>query len=225
MLKKLLLVGALAAAFSAYGDDEKRGRDVDHVNKSITVDANEVAGNLSTVNGSIRISEGARVEHAETVNGSVRMGARAQADSVETVNGSVTLEADAIVAGNVEAVNGSISLVAGADVTGGVENVNGAIRMERAHVGGEIRTVSGDIEVGTGSRVDGGITVEKPTGFFGIWTEQRPPRVVIGPGAVVTGPLVFEREVELYVHDSARTGAIRGATAKRYSGDKPPALD
>ena len=104
-----------------------------------------------------------------------------------------------------------------------MENVNGAIRMERAHVGGEIRTVSGDIDVGTGSRVDGGITVEKPTGFFGIWTEQRPPRVVIGPGAVVAGPLVFEREVELYVHDSARTGhsSRRPSSSRRWPSTRP----
>ena len=225
MIKQLVLVAALATAFAAYGEEAKRGHDVDHVNKSIHVDANEIAGNLSTVNGSIRISDDARVETAETVNGSVRMGARAQAESVETVNGSVTLESEAIVARGVEAVNGSVTLGSGADVKGSLENVNGAIRMDRAHVGGGIRTVSGDLDIGNGSRVEGGIRVEKPSGFFGIWTEQRPPRVVIGPGAVVEGAMVFEREVELYVHESARTGSIQGATAKRYSGDKPPALD
>ena len=40
---------------------------------------------------------------------------------------------------------------------------------------------------------------------------------------VVDGPLVFEREVVLYVHASARTGAITGATAIRYDGASPPA--
>lgn len=226
MLKTLVLVGAFAAAFTAAGDELKRtrGEDIDHVNRSINVGANESVGNVSTVNGSIRMAEGARAEHAETVNGSVRLSARAQADSVETVNGSITLESDAVVAAGVEAVNGSITLASRADVKGGIENVNGAIRMDRAHVGGGIRTVSGDIEVGTGSRVEGGITVEKSWGFFNSWKESRPPRIVIGAGAVVEGPMVFEREVELFVHDSAKVGSITGATAKRYSGDKPPAL-
>jgi hypothetical protein len=52
---------------------------------------------------------------------------------------------------------------------------------------------------------------------------KRDPRVVIGPNAVVDGPLVFERKVTLYVHSSARTGPITGATAVRYSGALPPA--
>ena len=45
---------------------------------------------------------------------------------------------------------------------------------------------------------------------------------MIGPGAVVEGPLVFEREVKLYVHASARTGSVRGATAQRYDTPTAP---
>jgi hypothetical protein len=33
---------------------------------------------------------------------------------------------------------------------------------------------------------------------------------------------VFEREVKLFVHDSARIGRVTGATAVRYSGERPP---
>ena len=46
--------------------------------------------------------------------------------------------------------------------------------------------------------------------------------VVIGPNAVVDGPLVFEREVKLYVHGSARTGKITGASAIRFDTPTPP---
>ena len=36
---------------------------------------------------------------------------------------------------------------------------------------------------------------------------------------MVDGPLVFEREVELYVHNTAKIGAVTGATARcRYDG-------
>ena len=35
-------------------------------------------------------------------------------------------------------------------------------------------------------------------------------------------PLVFEREVKLYVHASARIGSVTGATAQRYDGANPP---
>jgi hypothetical protein len=68
--------------------------------------------------------------------------------------------------------------------------------------------------------VAGGIKVEKPSGWS--WGKQRPPRVVIGPNSVVEGELVFEREVELFVHATATVGKITGATATRYEGASPP---
>ena len=82
-------------------------------------------------------------------------------------------------------------------------------------LGGGIDTVNGDITVGVGSHVKGGIKVEKPSPHwlpisFG---KRTPPRIIVGPNAVVDGPLVFEREVKLYVHSSARIGSVSGATA------------
>jgi hypothetical protein len=64
--------------------------------------------------------------------------------------------------------------------------------------------------------------VEKPHGFSLHLSKQRPPRIVIGPNAVVDGTLVFEREVTLYVHGSARIGKVTGATAQAYSTATPP---
>ncbi|NNC24679.1 hypothetical protein HKX41_11105, partial [Salinisphaera sp. USBA-960] len=65
--------------------------------------------------------------------------------------------------------------------------------------------------VGVDSHVTGGIKYTKPNGIS--FRQQRDPVVIIGPNARVDGPLVFERPVKLYVHASAKTGAIRGATA------------
>ena len=75
--------------------------------------------------------------------------------------------------------------------------------------------------------VKGGIKVEKPgTSWIPIhFGKHTPPRIIIGPNAVVDGPLVFEREVKLYVHASARTGAITGATAIRFDGAHAPPQD
>ena len=77
-----------------------------------------------------------------------------------------------------------------------------------------------DIEVGADSRVDHGILVEKSNSWFNFGSNQ-PPRVVIGPRAVVQGTLVFEREVELYVSDTARIGEVKGATPIKFSGENP----
>jgi len=50
----------------------------------------------------------------------------------------------------------------------------------------------------------------------------RPPRVVVGPGSVIGGTLEFERPVRLYVSDRATIGPVKGATAVKFSGDRPP---
>jgi hypothetical protein len=83
--------------------------------------------------------------------------------------------------------------------------------------------VNGDVTVGVGSHVRGGLTVHKPTSnWTPVSVNRRKLRVVIGPNAVVEGPLVFEREVNLYVHATARVGTVKGATAVRYDGDRAP---
>ena len=106
---------------------------------------------------------------------------------------------------------------------GGIETVNGSIGLVDTDVAGGIETVNGDITVGLGSHVRGGIRVEKANVQWIELRKKRNPRVVIGPNARVDGTLVFEREVELFVHTTARTGAITGATAQRFNTDTPPA--
>ena len=51
---------------------------------------------------------------------------------------------------------------------------------------------------------------------------KKPPRIIIGPNAVVEGPLVFERPVVLYVHKTAKIGPVTGATAQSFDGDTAP---
>ena len=48
-----------------------------------------------------------------------------------------------------------------------------------------------------------------------------PPRIVIGPKSQILGELRFERDVRLYVHESARIGRVTGAEPVRYSGAAP----
>jgi DUF4097 and DUF4098 domain-containing protein YvlB len=193
------------------------------VNGSIHVPAGKHSGSLGTVNGSIRIDQDATVGSARTVNGEIEVGAHATADSLTTVNGEVTLGAGAHVSHEVTAVNGAMSLESGADVGGALKNVNGHITLATAHVGGGLHTVGGDIDVTGESHVEGGILVERPDSGWFNWSTHHPhkPRIVIGPGAVVRGDLRFEREVELYVSDRASVGPISGATAIRFSGERP----
>jgi hypothetical protein len=206
---------SLVLAFAAHA----RGIDVDKVNGSIHIEGDQQAGDLSTVNGSIRIDSGGSAEEVSTVNGGIDIGDRVTVDSIETVNGGIDIGAGARVAHTVEAVNGHIDLAQGAEIGGKASNVNGRISLDAAHIGGGIETVSGDIDIGANSRVEGGILVEKPHGFS--WGRNKNPRIVIGPNAVVEGTLEFQRDVDLYISDTARVGTIVGATPNRFSGDHP----
>lgn len=198
--------------------------DVSKVNGSITAQAGQAYGDLSTVNGSIRIQAGATTGSAETVNGSITVEDNARTGELTTVNGSIRVGDGLQSNGDIETVNGSVFVGRGGKLDG-VSTVNGAIGLVDSDLSGGIETVTGDITVGAGSHVRGGIKVEKPTSN---WMpidigKRKPPRIIIGPNAVVEGPLTFEREVKLYVHQTARTGRITGATPVRYATDRAPA--
>lgn len=217
---RLALCLLLATAMPAFAGDG----DVDKVNGSISIDATQQAGDLDTVNGSIRIGANATTGDASTVNGSIQLAEGAHTGALETVNGSIRAGDRMVVDGSVETVNGSIFFGRGSRIAKGVSTVNGAIGLVSTELGGGIDTVNGDITVGIGSHVKGGIKVEKPNNnWFGIHMGKRkPPRIIIGPNAVVDGPLVFEREVKLYVHSTAKTGPVTGATAVRFDTPTAP---
>lgn len=178
------------------------------------------ASEYSKVNGSVQVASGTNVKgDVSTVNGSITIGDSATVEDASTVNGSITLGPRAV-AHEMSAVNGRLTLDAGATVNGNISNVNGDIRIAGAHVTGNIKTYNGDIELGAGSRIDGDLTVQKSHGSWFSW-EGKPPRIVVGPDAVVRGTLKFEREVELYVSDRATIGPVVGAQVKTFSGNEP----
>lgn len=237
-LSRSLLAAALAAALLP--SVASAGQDIDKVMGSITAHAGEEYGSLETVNGSIHVEAKARTGNIETVNGSIDVAAGAQVGDVETVNGGIEAGVDVNAGsletvngririegrnrvGSIETVNGSVFAGRGSDVAHGVETVNGAIGLVDTDVGGDVNTVNGDVTIGIDSHVRGGLTVEKPRGGgFGITFKPRVPRIVIGPGAVVDGPLVFKREVKLYVHTTARIGAVTGATPVAFDTPTAP---
>lgn len=214
-------------------------QDIDKVFGGITAQAGQEYGSLESVNGGITIREGARVRSAETVNGGITieaqarvgsaetvnggitLGEGARAESVETVNGGVRLARGARVVDRLEAVNGPIKAAEQAEVGGDVENVNGAITLAGARVRGDVTTTHGDIVLSDGAQIDGGILVEKPTGGWWNSDNKRVPRIVIGANAVVVGSLVFEHEVELFVHPTAKIGPVTGATAQAFTDALP----
>jgi len=196
------------------------------INGSITVgESATVTGNLKTVNGTIRIDDGAIVRKASTVNGGLKLGDKGKAEALSTVNGSIRVGEEATVDGEVEAVNGRITVDKGARVSDNVGNVNGEIDLSGAEIGGSLSTVNGDIDLADSSVVKGDIIVEEPSGWSWGKEKSRKPRVVIGPGSRVEGTIVLEREVYLFISESAEVGGVSGEMsmddAVRFSGDHP----
>jgi hypothetical protein len=195
------------------------------LNGSISVgDGAIVNGGLETVNGRISVDDNARIERAETVNGSIRVGAGVTAHDLSSVNGTISVGGGSTVEGELSVVNGKISLGTNASVSDDVSNVNGEIEIDGAGIGGNLTTVNGDVTLSNGSTLQGDLVVERPGG--GNWRDSnRQPRIIIGPGSRVLGEIRLEREVELFISDSAEVGGVSGVMsmddAERFSGDRP----
>ncbi len=219
-MQHTLILVTLAAALACGTAGADPG--ISKVMGSIEVSPGQHAGDVNTVNGSIRVGANAVVGKVDTVNGSVTLESHATAASLDTVNGSLKVETDARVAGPVTTVNGSLLIEDGADLGAALSNVNGGIRIGAAHLGGSIETTNGNITIGANAHIDGGIHMNADTSWWHFFFFESLPRVVIGPGAVVRGPLHFERAVKLYVSDHASIGPVTGATAIRFAGANPP---
>lgn len=181
---------------------------IDTVNGSITVEEKAVTRSVETVNGSITIEALARVGTVSTVNGKIILRNGVSAKNVETVNGSIVGVSNLRIEKGVEAVNGSIEIGAGSLVGGNVETVNGGITLHSMKVSGNVETVNGNITLGEKTVVAGHLKVNKPTGWGMSWGKPKIPRIVLGPNSQVMGDLIFEREVELYVHTTAKYGKL-----------------
>lgn len=217
-------------------------QDLEKMNGAVTAEAGREYGTVSSMNGRVAIREGATVRKAETVNGGILIEANAKVGSAETVNGGIELEEGATageidvvnggvklgrnarVTGDVEAVNGGVRAHPGVVVGGNVGNVNGSLHFDRAEVGGEVVTTQGDITL-EASTVRGGLRVEEPNRSWWSSGRKRLPRIIIGAGSVVGGEMVFEHEVELYVHPDAKVGKQSGVSPRMIDSPDAPRAD
>lgn len=203
-------------------DDGQTADGASTVNGSIRVgDAATVTGDLETVNGSITVGAGSTAYDVETVNGKIRIDNDASVESASSVNGKVQLGERVTVKEGISTVNGVLAAEAGSRIGGDVEAVNGAIRLYGVSVGGDVKNNNGGMELMNGTDVQGSLIVRKSRGS---WSQnRRNPRIVIGRDVRIRGDLVFEREVDLYVHETAEIGNMTGVDVKmeRYDGDRP----
>ena len=196
------------------------------VNGSVSVgEGAVVTGTLKTVNGKIRVDEKATIQDATTVNGSLSIADNVKARDLTTVNGSVRVGEGATVSGEISAVNGRIQLESGTSVGADVGNVNGDIEFEGSEVSGNVKTVSGDIELTDAAVIKGDLIIQKPSTWGWGNKKSRVPTVTIGPGSRVEGVILLEREIKLYISETAEVGGVEGemsmSDAVRFDGARP----
>ncbi|MET0289258.1 MAG: hypothetical protein ABW178_06485 [Pseudoxanthomonas sp.] len=191
------------------------------VSGDIQVDAGVEAKSVNSVSGDVTVEAGARIDEGTTVSGDLKIGENSKTGDLTTVSGNLTVGRNAVIDGSVTSVSGSIFVDRGGKIDGDVTSVSGGIGLVQTEVKGDITFVSSDVTVGVGSHVKGRLQLKKPKGVFTSKRSQL-PRVVIGPNAVIDGPLAFELPVKLYVHSTAKTGAITGATAVSFDTPAAP---
>lgn len=240
MLRKIFALAAMASLFSlplaaAANSVNKSVRIADgavsdgasSVNGSVSVGSGAtVNGEVKTVNGTIRVDANAIVQDVSTVNGAIRIGEGVQATSAKTVNGSLRIGDNSRISGPVAAVNGRIELGRMSHVDGNVGNVNGEIVLDAAVVESDIETVNGDVLLENGAVVNGDIHIEKPNfSWIPGKKNRRKPKIIIGADSRVNGQIVAEREIELYIHETAIVESVDGRVsmddAVRFSGNRP----
>lgn len=215
-LRPILLLTLALAATPALAQ-----QNLDEISKDIVARAGQTYGNLDTISGDIRIEARASTRTVNTVSGDIELAEGATAGRIETVSGDIQAAGKVTAGKGVGTVSGDVYFDRGGRIGGDIETVSGDIGLVATEVSGGIETVSGDITVGVGSHVRGGIKIEKnENGSSMNW--GHPPRIVIGPNAVVEGPMVFERPVVLYVHKTAKIGRVSGATAKIFDTPTAP---
>ena len=232
-LSVALLTLLLATPASAFGINKSikiaAGSEADGastVNGNISVGSGAtVTGSLQTVNGAIRVDENAVIEDAGTVNGSIKLSSGVKAEDIEGVNGTIRIGENVTITGEVSVVNGKIGVRSGTTISENLSNVNGEISIAGAEIGGDLNTVNGDVTLTDGANLHGNLTIEKPGGINWGRSNSRKPKIVIGPGCTVGGEIIVEREVQLYISDTAEVGGVSGIMsmdqAIRFSGNRP----
>lgn len=222
VVSAMLVLGACSALTDSFtlADGSTYEDDISLVNGRIDIGADcQVNGEVGSVNGAIQIGSATRVRDISNVNGRIQLAEKVEVEGdIASVNGRIELGSGSRIGGEVESVNGQISAAEGVVIEGQLSSVNGRIEMRGARAASLV-TNNSSILLDEGAVIDGALTVRKSQGIS--FNAGSPPKIVIGRNVRVNGPLSFEREVELYVHESATVGEISGAEATAYSGEAP----
>ncbi|WP_376694750.1 DUF4097 family beta strand repeat-containing protein [Wenzhouxiangella sp. EGI_FJ10305] len=217
-----LALGACSSLTDSFtlSDGSTHDGDISLVNGRIDIGTDcRVLGEISNVNGRIQVGSGSHALDISNVNGTISLGNGVSIDGdISSVNGRIELGQGGQVSGEIESVNGRIVASDGVVIEGQVSSVNGRIEMTGARAASLV-TNNSSILLDDGAVISGALSVRKSQGIS--FSAGSPPKVVIGADVKVEGPLTFEREVELFVHETAVVGEITGAEAMPYSGEQP----
>lgn len=212
----LIAVLALSGCISINSDvvvaDGETVDGISSVNGSVQVGvASIVDGDISTVNGSVSTSERSQTGNIETVNGKLGIGPESITGDLMTFNGAIEVAERVIVEGDIQAVNGRVTIGQGTQVSGEVSAINEQLLIRGAEVA-SLNNVRGGMILESGTVVNGELRIRKPRRG-----NPDPVTVEIHANVRVAGPLVFERETTLRVHEGAEIGKVEGAEPEYFN--------
>lgn len=195
----------------------RRYGQLESISGNVRIAARAIVEGAATTSGDIQVHEEAAVGPVRSISGNLTVGAQAWVRRAETVSGHIALGLGVEVEEGVQSTSGTIKTDHGCRIKGDVTSTIGDIVLLGTEVEGDIHVVSGDLTVTAGSRVSGNIHLDRPAS-----ASCHRPRIVIGPDACVEGELLLDAPVDLFVHATAQTGPIMGASRIVYSTPHPP---
>lgn len=195
-----------------------------HLDRPTEIAVGHLPRPVYSVDGGVHLAARAEAGKIRSVHGGVTLGEGATAKTIDTVDGPVALERGATCRHDLSAVDRRVSLAPGGHVGGNVRTLVAGLDGHDAEIAGAIHTVSGKILLHGTTHVGKGICLDKPRPSTDAQDEvwKRLPRVVIGPGVVVDGPIVAARGGTLWVSRQARIGAVEGIRTQWFDGATPP---
>jgi len=231
LISALLLVGTYTSSLAAntisksngsivYTGEHSGPPDLKTTNGRIEVGNGLTVGTVKTTNGTISLGEKVVAEEIKTTNGAIHIDSGSQVGEVRTTNGGIKI-VNTVVNGDVRTTNGALTVSERSQIVGSVITTNGGIYLDQVNVGENVQFTNGKMVLDE-SEIVGDIIVNEggSNGWFN-WGNNKKPIVIVGRDTTVKGKIIAKRDIELYVHESAKVGEIEGAEAEVFSGDRP----
>jgi cytoskeletal protein CcmA (bactofilin family) len=177
-----------------------------------------ILGKIDVTSGDVTLGINASAGSIDTTSGSIRLGGGASSKGIDSTSGSVDLAPGAVVRGKIDTTSG-IVVGQGAQIFGAIDTTSGDISLTTSRVSGNVLTYSGRVHILTRSHVSGNVVLRKPNCDWNLFgnCSARETTVIIGAGSIISGNIIAERPIRLYVHPTAQVNGVIGSNITKLT--------